>query len=114
MKQIIIVIGVILLVANLLFGLILSSYDVFNMFLSSLVIVATTTLLFCLNVVKLKDGFRIPLYVLYSILGVIEFVLSLFASRTFENNLYLLVIVLFLAIESIILLITHQVSIKIE
>lgn len=48
MKQIIIVIGIILLVANLLFGLILSSYEVFNLFVSSLVIVATTALLFCL------------------------------------------------------------------
>ena len=56
MKQIIIVIGIIFLVANLLFGLILPFYEVFNLFVSSLVIVATTALLFCLNVVTLKDG----------------------------------------------------------
>lgn len=70
MKQIIIVIGIILLVANLLFGLILSSYEVFNLFVSSLVIVATTALLFCLNVVTLKDGFKISLHVLFPILEV--------------------------------------------
>ena len=114
MKQIIIVIGIILLVANLLFGLILSSYEVFNLFVSSLVIVATTALLFCLNVIILKDGFKISLHVLFSILGAIEFVLSLFSSKTFENNWFLLVIVLSLAVQSIILLITNKVSIKIK
>lgn len=114
MKQIIIVIGIILLVANLLFGLILSSYEVFNLFVSSLVIVATAALLFCLNVIALKDGFKISLHVLFSILGAIEFVLSLFSSKTFENNWFLLVIVLSLAVQSIILLITNKVSIKIK
>ena len=34
------------------YGLILSSYEVFNLFVSSLVIVATTALLFCLNVIS--------------------------------------------------------------
>ena len=82
MKQIIIVIGIILLVANLLFGLILSSYEV--------------------------------LYVLFSMLGGIEFVLSLFSYKTFENNWFLLVIVLSLTVQSIILLITNKVSIKIK
>lgn len=114
MKQIIIVIGITLLVANLLFGLILSSYEVFNLFVSSLVIVATTALLFCLNVVTLKDGFKISLHVLFSILGGMEFVLSLFSAKTFENNWFLLVIVLSLAVQSIILLITNRVSIKIR
>lgn len=114
MKRIIIIIGVILLVANLLFGLILSSYEAFNLFVSSLVIVTTIALLFCLNVVTLKDGFKISLHILFFILGGIEFVLSLFSSQDFENNWFLLVIVLSLAIQSIILLVTHKVSIKIK
>lgn len=114
MKQIIIVIGIVLLVANLLFGLILSSYEVFNLFVSSLIIVATTALLFCLNVITLKDGFKISLHVLFFILGAIEFVLSLFLSKTFENNWLLLVIVVSLAIQSIILVATHNVSVKVK
>ena len=114
MKQIIIVIGIILLVANLLFGLILSSYEVFNLFVSSLVIVATTALLFCLNVVTLKDGFKISLHVLFPILGGMEFVLSLFSTKTFENNWFLLVIVLSLAVQSIILVVIHKVPVKIK
>ena len=114
MKQIIIIIGVILLIANLLFGLILSSYEAFNLFVSSLVIVITTALLFCLNVVTLKDGFKISLHVLFLILGGIEFALSLFSSKNLENNWFLLVIVFSLAIQSIILLVTHKVSIKIK
>ena len=106
--------GIILLVANLLFGLILPSYEVFNLFVSSLVIVATTALLFCLNVITLKDGLKISLYVLFTILGCIEFVLSLFSSKTFENNWFLLVIILSFTVQSIILLITNRVSIKIK
>lgn len=112
MKQIIVVIGIILFVTNLLFGLVLSSYEAFNLIVSSLVIVSTTALLFCLNVLTLKDGFKISLYVLFSILGGVEFVLSLFSSKTFENNWFLLVIVLSFAMQSIILLITRKVSIK--
>lgn len=114
MKQIIIIIGVILLIANLLFGLILSSYEAFNLFVSSLVIAITTILLLCVNIINLKDGFRISLYVLFSLFGIIEFVLSLFSFKAFENNWFLLLIVLFLAIESILLLVTYKASIKIK
>lgn len=67
-----------------------------------------------MNVVTLKDGFKISLHVLFPILGGMEFVLSLFSTKTFENNWFLLVIVLSLAVQSIILLITNKVSIKIK
>lgn len=114
MKQLVILIGVILFVANLMLGMIISSYDAFNLFVSSLVIAFTTALLFYLNIVRLKDGFKIPLYVLFSVLGCIEFILSVFSPKTFEDNWFLLVIILSLTIECVILLITHKISIKVS
>ena len=113
MKNITLIIGIILLVANLLFGSILSFYPSFNMWLNCGVIAATTALLYILKSVQLKDGYYIPLYMLFSIFGIIEFLLGLFAPQRYENNGYLIVIVLIVAFEAIVLAVTHIVSKKV-
>ena len=114
MKNITLIIGVILLVANLLFGSILSFYPSFNMWLSCGVIAATTTLLYIIKSIQLKDGYYIPLYMLFSIFGFIKFLLGLFAPQHYENNGYLIIIILIVTFEAIVLTITHIVSKRID
>jgi hypothetical protein len=114
MKNITLIIGIILFLANLLFGSILSVYPTFNMGLNCGVIAATTALLYVLRCITLKDGFYISLSMLFGIFGFIEFILGLFAPQRYENNWYLIAIILIVAIETIILTITNIISKKIE
>ena len=110
MRNITLIAGAILLVSNLLFGSILNIYSVFNMWLNSGVIVATTVLLYILKSIQLKDGYYISLSMLFSILGLIAFVLGFFAPQRYIDNWYLVIIILIVAIEGIILTITHIIS----
>jgi len=112
MKNITLIIGIILLIANILFGLIISSYQPFNMWLNSGVIVAVTALLFAVGRITLKDAFKISLTFLFGFLGFIEFVLGLFAPQKFADNWYLIVIILFVIFKAIVLITTNIVSKK--
>mgnify|MGYP007032552624 CR=1 FL=1 len=114
MKKIILFSGMILLVMNLLFGAVLSIYESFNITISSGVIAINTVVLYLTNCIQLKDGFKIPLSLLFSLLGIVGYLFSLFASRLFENNWYLLLTILLLGFEAIVLFITYVVSNKIN
>ena len=114
MKNITLITGIILLVANLLFGTILSRYESFNMWLNCGVIAATTALLYLLKIIRLKDGFYISLYMLFSVLGFIIFILGLLTPQKYEDNGYLVAIVLIVVVEAIILTITHITSKTVE
>jgi len=110
MKNITLITGIILLVANLLFGSILSVYPNFNMWLNCGVIAATTILIYFLGIITLKDGFRISLSMLFGIFGFIAFILGLFAPQQYIDNWYLIAIILIVALETILLTITHIIS----
>lgn len=114
MKNITLIIGIILLLANLLFGSILSAYPAFNMWLNCGVITATTILLYLLRCITLKDGFYVSLSMLFAVFGFIEFILGLFAPQQYENNWYLIAIIFIVVIESVILAITNIISKKIK
>ena len=101
MKKGLLIFGIILLISNILIGLIASSYETFNVCLTSVVIIATTLLLGWLSSSNLKDAFKISLTVLFSFLGLVEFVLGLIAPSQFENNWYLVVIIVLIIIESL-------------
>jgi hypothetical protein len=109
-KNIVLITGFILLIANLLIGSILSVYPAFNMLLNSGVIIANTVLLYLLSIITLKDGFRISLSFLFSFFGLVEFILGLIAPQRYEDNGYLLAVILIVAFEAIVLVITHLVS----
>ena len=114
MKQFVIISGAILLTVNLLLGLILSSFDIFNVCVSSAVIVVTTGLLYLINAMRMKDGYKVSLFLLLSLFGMVEYGLSLFAPSQFTDNWWLIVIILLTAMEAILLFITHKVSVNIH
>lgn len=114
MKRIILLSTGVLLIANLLLGAILSAYGVFNMLISSAVIAATGLLLYYTCIANLKDGYKVSLMLLFSVGGLIEFVLSLVAPNRLTDNWWLIVVIGFLAAEIILLIITHTVSNKIK
>jgi len=110
MKKVIVLIGVILLIANIIFGLILTKYQMFNICTNCIVIFVNSLLLYCLQELKIKQAFTISLSFMFSVLGVVEFVLGSIAPKQFENNWYLLIVIVLLAFEGIFLVITHKTS----
>lgn len=114
MKKIILLGGLTLLVMNLLFGAILSIYESFNITISSGVITINTVILYLTNCIKLKDGFKISISILFTLLGIVGYLLSLFASRSFEDNWYLLLTIFIMGFETMVLFVTYVVSNKIK
>lgn len=110
MKKVILISGVILLVVNTLFGLIISAYAPLNVGINSGVIALTTALIYGLNIVRLKDSFVVSFTVLFSLLGFVEFLMGLFAGDKLEDNWWLILVICFTAFELIALLIATKVS----
>lgn len=114
MKRIIILSSTVLLVANLLFGLILSFYGGYNVAMSSFVIVGTGVLLYLIHTINLKEAYRVSLTLLFAIAGCLEFLLSLISPNRFTDNWWLIVVILLMAFEAIMLILTNTISNKIK
>lgn len=84
----------------------------FNVGVNSAVIVVTMALLYILKVIKMKDAFVISQSFLSLFLGLVEFILGCFAPQRFDDNWYLVVIILLIAFEGILLLMTNLMSNK--
>ena len=114
MKKIILLSCIVLLVANLSFGAVLSFYGGFNMAVSSVVIICTGLLLYITDTINLKDGYKISLMLLFAISGFLEFVLSLIAPNRLNDNWWLILVIFLMTIEIILLVITNTISNKIK
>lgn len=114
MKKIIIFSCIVLLIANLLFGAILSFYGEFNVAISSVVIVVTGLLLYLTDIIRLKDGYKISLMLIFAVGGLLEFVLSLIAPNRLIDNWWLILVIGLMVAEAILLIITNTVSNKIK
>ena len=114
MKKIILFTCATLLVANLLFGLLLSSYEWPNVLLSSGIIILYGIFMLLIGILPLKDGFKSSLYVVYPILGFIEFVLSLFSPSRITDNWVVIVITILVVFQLILLFIASVISNKIK
>ena len=110
MKNLTVIIGVILLMLNVICGLILTGYTLFNVCLTSAVIIITTILLCILQSVKMKDAFAISLGFLFSFMGMVEFVLGCLSPEQFTDNGHFVTIIVLLAIEVSTILICNYIS----
>lgn len=114
MKKIIIISSVILLVANISVGTILTCYSGFNVAISSTVVLLTAAMLYVVNSITLKDAFKVSLSILFTLGGIIEFVISLFMLPHFSDNWGVIAIITLLVVQGLILLLANTVSTKIR
>lgn len=110
MKKSIVIPSIIIIAANVIFGLILSKYEVFNVCASSAAVAVTAVMMNLLYVTKLRTAFRISLIVLFLLNGVISFILSILSPNTYVDNGYLIAIVVLLAIQVIMWVLCTSVS----
>lgn len=114
MKQIILTLGIIFLFANIAFGFVLDSFDTFNVIFSSGAIVTTTIIHLLVNYIKMKDAFKVSLYLINVICGLIEYIIGLVVERNMPNNWYYVVLIIVLAFQSVLLTATNITSKKIS
>ena len=111
MKKSIILIGAILAVVNLLLGLIISTYDYFNLAISTIVIVLTAIILLAINVrLRLKDGYKVSLNIIIPIIGIAQYLFALFMPNHITDNWEFIAIILFSVIEVILCIAANSVS----
>ena len=110
MKRLIILTTIILLVVNGLLGLILTAYQSTNVYLNSAVILLTGIVLWVVSSTNLKDAFKISLTSLFAVVGGIEYILGFFAPSEWSNNWFAILVIVILAIEIILVLLTNFVT----
>lgn len=114
MKRLIFLTTIILLVVNGLSGLILTAYHSTNIYLNSVVIILSGIVLLFISSTHLKDAFKVSLTSLFAIAGGIEYILGFFAPTEWSNNWFVILVIVILAIEIIIVLLTNFVTNKNE
>ena len=110
MKNITLIIGGILLLVNIIIGMLIIAYPMFNLCFTSAIITVTTLLLYALCMVNLKDGFIIGLSFLFSLLGLVELILGALSSASIQNNGCVIATIILITIQVLILVICSIVS----
>lgn len=114
MKKSVFLITFILLIVNGLLGLILHTYHPTNVCLNTMVILLSGIVLWTITSTQLKDAFKVSLTSLFVIVGAMEYILGFFASTEWSNNWFAILMIVVLAIEIIIILLTNYVTNKNE
>ena len=114
MKKLLLICGCLALVLNVLLGLLLSSYDYFNMGVNCGVIALNTGLLLSLYWLNMRDAFRISFSFLISFLAIVEIILGCIMPQKLQDNGYLISMIVLLFIEISLLVITNILSNKIN
>ncbi len=112
MKTISIIIGSILLLLNVLFGLMLSSYSTFNWLLNSGIIIVSVVMLYIVSSMELNDGFRVSFNCLFPMFTLIELICGCLAAERFNDNYYLIAIILLVLLQVVMLVSAGYLSTK--
>ena len=112
MKKVILFSSVALLFTNVLAGMLLSTFDTFNVVTTSLIILLTAGLLYTTTVIQLKDALRVSLSIIFALVGIVLYLLLLFAPHHIQDNWAIVVTILLIIIEIIMLYLAHWISKK--
>ena len=82
--------------------------------MSSGVIIFTTIIQLAVELIKMKDGFKVPLYVINSFCGIIEYIIALIAKNDMSNNWFYVLLIVILAFKLFVLFTTNITSKKIS
>lgn len=110
MKSVTFIIGLLMLAINIFAGKILSAYAPFNMWANCGVITVNVIFLWLVDVVYMKDGFRVSLDSLFPFLGIIEFLCIAFSRSQLEDNGAVIFVLLLILLQIVLLLVANQAS----
>lgn len=107
MKNIYIVIGLVAVLINSIFGIIFRTYETFNWLTADAVIIINVLFLLILSHSRISDGFKVALNFIFPVLGLVTFVLSIRLESKLENNILLSSMIVLLSIQIVLLIITN-------
>jgi len=110
MNGFILLLVLISLLLNIVFGYVLDVYPLFSMKINCGVIAFTAALLFALRFSAMATAFRISLSGLFSFLGLAMLVLGILSPQEWDSNGYAIAICLLMAFEAIALAACNVVS----
>lgn len=110
MKGLTFILGLLMLAINIVAGKILSAYAPFNMWANCGVIIVNVIFLWLVDVVHMKDGFRVSLNSIFPFLGVIEFLCIAFSCPRLEDNGAVISVMLLILLQIVLLAVAYQVS----
>ena len=106
MKNIYLIIGLLLVLVNSFIGLILTDYQTYNWILSDAIIIVNTLLLQYISRSEINDGFKVSMTLIFPIIGLISFLMSLNLEEKFENNISFIGILILVSLQFVFLIIT--------
>ena len=109
-----IIIGCCLLITNILTGMLLSKYALFNMCLNSTVIIITTVLIALLDKINLSTAYKISMSFVFGFLGIVEYMCGFFSKSTITDNWVIIIDLILLVIQVLILIVANTVSSKVN
>lgn len=102
MKSITLIIGGILIVVNLILGLLLSSYNSFNVGFTTVALIMTTALIYVVHAVRMSDAAKVAFTILLPVSGFVKLVLGIISPVRIEDNWCVIGSVLLTVIELVI------------
>lgn len=112
MKQIIVILGILLIAANIISGYLLSAYVQNAVIATSVALCLEAVLMLIVSSVNLKDAFRSSLYVLFPFLALIQFVILLFVPEKGMDSVYYVIAVGIFLLQILLILAANTVSNK--
>lgn len=108
MKSITLIIGGILIVVNLILGLLLSSYNSFNVGFTTVALIMTTALIYVVHAVRMSDAAKVAFTILFPVSGFIKYVLGIMSPARIEDNWCVVACILLTLIELVIVSCYHK------
>lgn len=107
-------IGALLLSLNIVVGLLLSAYSIFNICLNSIIIIVFTLMLLSLHKVNLKDAFKVSLTFIVAFVGIIEYIIGFLSKRELADNYIIITDVILCAICVLLIMLANFISSKVD
>ena len=113
MKKILSV-GALLLSLNIIVGLLLSAYPIFNVCLNSTIIIVFTLMLLSLYKIKLKDAFKVSLTFVIAFVGLIEYTIGFLSKSELADNYIIITDVVLCTVCVLLIMIANFISSNVD
>lgn len=108
MKTKILTICGLILATNLLIGLLLSAYSVFNLLLTSAMLLLNAALVYTVNSIRVSDAVKVSFTLLLCLSGLVKFLLGLVAPEHPQDNWCLIGCVVITVFEIVMLVVYRK------
>lgn len=110
MKRVVLILGLVILFVNVVFGLLLSCYPWFNCILNSGIIVFTVVMLHCVSLMTIKDGYKVAFNCIFPLCCLIELVCGFISPDDISDNGCIISIIILFLIQVILLIVSNSLS----